>query len=1215
MNMLWSYNFEGASSFFAKQPVNTPTRSLLALYGIDGRYDGVLRRYPGHIRYPDSTGALGSSTGAADFAVDTARAFTINKEPGSDDKITGLMVGNYASGDVELWYRHSTDSAGVLRKKALTEKPRYVGTISGTTASGYRTGLKSQVPHSDGTVHGVDAIASYDAGDGQGALTYFAGWFSVAGGQPAYGIARIRPSGRMEAVGQFSNRVHALHVHGGVLVAGGTFVYVNNKSSIGLAVWNGTDWTPLNQGLAGNGTCYALASYVVNGTNYLFIGGDFSGFVGASTSNNLVAATIVAESSAGTALWKTGLANGSGYNDVIYALLDATNATGCTPGLYFGGAITGYSATTLNHIGYVTYSGTTPTVHAIDDGAGHIGVNDDVRALALHYNTTVGGTVVYAGGEFTAFGSAGGTDPAAHLVYLDGSNDMVAVGTGTTDGDILALTSTGGTTTSELFVGMSGGTQWNGSAYTSQIFKLDQTHAKTNIGGVSYTTVTNEFGDSVTAKVRALTYIGSTMWWGGNVQDTTSRSIFREGSVVWDLAAQGRFLYLTASNGEHRTIYWNPVDDDFEFLVFGVETAENPPPNTAVTDNDDPDEGRLRIGNYQAAYRYFDPVRGRRGHLSLVSADARFTANNGILQVNGPGGLGVAPRTYSKAQTFCTTSSLSTDVAAGGPLYQVIEGTLAAVDNRHVHVIGTVEEGFSQNDNGRATTPLNDDSFSLLPEYSAVDDAVGTVGTVYASAIFQGIHFVVEAESSYMALRWSPEKRVEYENFPANNRLPLAVTTANQLSCRFVQAGDYMYLFAGDRVYRIQRAGQRAAVIEISSDLPLVHRDAVIAVGPMIMAVTENGLLQLNGNQGSGQLSPSLRSLFWNRWRGTCVANDNNSARIAYDSLMGCVYIHNRAISETLCLWIDTGKITMLPYHFVETCVTSPDLDSLDSLRTYFVTRRRWLTSPNWDADDTYPFTMGLDVYSINEESVPYNTNASAIETGSGPYTLTLTFNGHPFSTAGGSGSAFDVTTIAVTFLGGVLAGRTFEVASNTSSTLVLTSATTFGDGDLDESTTVLVALAPVHMAVVGGSLWMPQGYVSLVNRAKTETMTVVVDRISSGDSAAFQQTSPANSTYGLVTYGASRISDITGAEPKTNELAAIVAAHQVSGESPATGQSPLGQALDSDKYSANTGLLRADGTPLLPWFQVLSSNLMFEVLLWQVEGSMESSRIAGPGA
>ena len=124
--------------------------------------------------------------------------------------------------------------------------------------------------------------------------------------------------------------VYALAMNGtNNLFVGGQFWYVDGNSILAnnIASWNGNSWNILGTNNRVNGIVYVLA---MNGTNNLFVGGSFTSVDGSSISANYIASWT---GNSWNILGTT--SSNNGVNGAVYAL--AMNGTN---NLFVGGSFT-----------------------------------------------------------------------------------------------------------------------------------------------------------------------------------------------------------------------------------------------------------------------------------------------------------------------------------------------------------------------------------------------------------------------------------------------------------------------------------------------------------------------------------------------------------------------------------------------------------------------------------------------------------------------------------------------------------------------------------------------------------------------------------------------------------------------------------------------------------------------------------------------------------
>ncbi|MGB6222451.1 choice-of-anchor D domain-containing protein [Haloferula sp.] len=248
---------------------------------------------------------------------------------------------------------------------------------------------------------------------------YCAGDFTSVNGITANRVAMWNGTTWTALGDGLNNRVHALALLDGNLYAGGQFTEAGGERAINIAMWNGSEWSPL--GIGPNGTVYALAAV----GDELYAGGQFT-ITGGIATNNL-------------ARWdgENWNAVGNGTNGRINALTSNGSS------LVAGGNFTLANGVTLNRIGQ--WNGTEWTA---------LGTGVDGQVFAL---TTSNGNI-YAGGEFS---QAGGLSSGRRIARWNGSAwSGLGTGIGATVYAIAA-------NDEDIFAGNTAGIiQWNGSAWS-----------------------------------------------------------------------------------------------------------------------------------------------------------------------------------------------------------------------------------------------------------------------------------------------------------------------------------------------------------------------------------------------------------------------------------------------------------------------------------------------------------------------------------------------------------------------------------------------------------------------------------------------------------------------------------------------------------------------------------------------------------------------------
>ena len=264
--------------------------------------------------------------------------------------------------------------------------------------------------------------------------------------------------------------VYALVMNGtNQLFVGGSFTSVDGSSILAnnIASWNGNSWSFLgtnstNNGV--NGTVYALA---MNGTNQLFVGGQFSSANGGSVSANNIASW---DGNSWIFLGANSTNNGVGVggSDTVYALaMNGTNQ------LFVGGRFSSVDGGSISANNIASWDGNSWNILGAKSSSN--GVNGYVYALAMNRTNQL-----FVGGNF--FSVDGNSISANHIASWNGNSwnflgsDSINNGV---DARVTALVmnetnnllvggqftfffDSGGSTTNANFIA-----SWNGSAWNT----------------------------------------------------------------------------------------------------------------------------------------------------------------------------------------------------------------------------------------------------------------------------------------------------------------------------------------------------------------------------------------------------------------------------------------------------------------------------------------------------------------------------------------------------------------------------------------------------------------------------------------------------------------------------------------------------------------------------------------------------------------------------
>ena len=236
---------------------------------------------------------------------------------------------------------------------------------------------------------GVSALTVFD--DGSGPALYAGGFFTTAGGVSASRIALWNGTQWSPLGNGIDNFVGVLTVFddasGPALYAGGVFNTAGGVTVNNIAKWNGSQWSPLGGGISIECDPYYCEGPIVSALTVfddgsgpaLYAGGVFSTAGGVAVSN--------------IAKW-----NGrqwsalGGMNSSVRALTVFDDGSG--PALYAGGGFTTAGGVSASHVAKWNGTQWSPL------GSG---MNDSVAALTVFNDGS--GPALYAGGVFTTAGS------------------------------------------------------------------------------------------------------------------------------------------------------------------------------------------------------------------------------------------------------------------------------------------------------------------------------------------------------------------------------------------------------------------------------------------------------------------------------------------------------------------------------------------------------------------------------------------------------------------------------------------------------------------------------------------------------------------------------------------------------------------------------------------------------------------------------------------
>lgn len=627
--------------------------------------------------------------------------------------------------------------------------------------------------------------------------------------------------------------------------------------------------------------------------------------------------------------------------------------------------------------------------------------------------------------------------------------------------------------------------------------------------------------------------------------------------------------------------------------------------------------GRFQLpGRYKYAHRYRDTSRGRYSPLSTATESANITAGT-YVEVTRNASESV-PSGYDKVQIFSTLNSGTASYPADGTLYKIFEGAVAEFGTSATNGIRT---GYTADD--ADDTSLTDPSYPSQYAYSPVYDEASslTLATrTFAASTYQDLTVIVCESSAggLLEIRWSSQYKLEPENFPTANTVRTFVPVSQKHNCRCIRSGDYLYVFVGSKLYLLQRTSNTVSAKEIWQNHSLVHADAVAVSNGFIYAATIKGIMEINGMTGEGRLMGGLTRLWYDRWRtytvpsgsGTITSQTaNRNIRAGYDSRMGCIYFQCVALAETLCLWIDSGKKTLLFDHLFHGLQTAPSLMDQNTERCYFFSDFRHCVYPNADSATTAAENMSgriLDTSDGNPTVAAYGTETLSSITGvdNGTYAYlqfaanTLTWPGTSAAQNWRGAFIYFLTDGNTEF---PLRGR---IIHNTATRIYLAEDSgsrwpSTGDGTTNSGG--IVAFAPVTMIVVGSPLWGG----SQRSRKIMTAQNVILGRVAGANVLT--------SNRGFIHLGAARHTDLLTDEPRSAPPG--ITGYPVKFRKrvelyPAAASGQAETAIDEDIPQVNWARVNADGVVLFPILWLSNANMPCEIQEWTIRGSIEDSEI-----
>lgn len=281
-------------------------------------------------------------------------------------------------------------------------------TTGGDVVLNYIGKLEDNVwaPLGTGTSGNVHALLDFDNGSDKGQFLIAGGSFATAGGIQANNIARWDGQSWAALGGGLSGWVFALgsfddgQGDGPALFAGGLFTAAEKVPVNYVAKWDGQRWSPLGDGV--NSLVLSMTVFDDGSGPALYVAGTF-------TEADGMAANFIARWDGEQ--WST---VGQGMDSTVRSLVVFDDGGG--PALYAGGNFTTAGGVAANRI--AKWDG-------VSWSSVGTGVDGSIRALSVFDDRSGDGPALYSGGSFL---EAGGVE-ASHIAKWDGRN-WSALGTG-----------------------------------------------------------------------------------------------------------------------------------------------------------------------------------------------------------------------------------------------------------------------------------------------------------------------------------------------------------------------------------------------------------------------------------------------------------------------------------------------------------------------------------------------------------------------------------------------------------------------------------------------------------------------------------------------------------------------------------------------------------------------------------------------------------------
>lgn len=259
---------------------------------------------------------------------------------------------------------------------------------------------------------------------------------------------------------------------------------------------------------------------------------------------------------------------------------------------------------------------------------------------------------------------------------------------------------------------------------------------------------------------------------------------------------------------------------------------------------------------------------------------------------------------------------------------------------------GTVEMGI-----------VHDAELAQLERYDPWADPVQMPPNSGACLYFKGCTFAAQDPdvNAGVGLVWTNPRKTSMEEF--GSEYNYAGRSGDGVVKRIIQVGELALAIAGCVTYRIQKSGLEIAIDRIWEGLCLLGPNAVVAVGSKVFMYTTQGLLVLDPYSGSFEKVAGLERIVTEEWIITGNRTSDASIKkisLSYDSRLNCVFVLYPKQMEMICVWLDTGLVTML-----EGVPFSQTTCGMDATRVGFI------NSGAYQTDDLIAYFLTFDGYVV----------------------------------------------------------------------------------------------------------------------------------------------------------------------------------------------------------------------------------------------------------